>query len=346
MPPRRWQLRVTGFNSMSEASMPVDLSGRSFLKLLDFTPDEIRELLRLSAELKAKKKAGVRDRRLEGLNIALLFEKPSTRTRCAFTVACIDEGAHPEYLGKGDIQFGKKESVADTARVLGRMFDGIEFRGFKHSTVEQLAEHAGVPVWNGLTDDWHPTQVLADVLTIQEEFGSLDGRALAYVGDGRNNVANSLMVGCAKLGMDCRIVTPEALLPDADLVAAVTEIASSTGGSLLVTSSIEEGVDGADAIYADVWASMGEEDKIAERIRVLGPYKITEGMMAATGRSGTIFLHCLPAFHNLDTEVARQHPDIQEVEDAVFEGPQSRVFDQAENRLHTIKAVMVATLAG
>ena len=208
--------------------MKVDLRGRSFLKILDFSPDEIIALLKLSAELKAKKKAGVRERNLDGLSIALLFEKPSTRTRCAFTVACIDEGAHPEYLGKSDIQFGKKETVADTARVLGRMFDGIEFRGFAHETVETLAEYAGVPVWNGLTDDWHPTQLLADVMTIEEEFGSLEGRTLAYVGDGRNNVANSLMVGCAKLGMNCRIVSPEELHPEEDLVAAVSEIAAST----------------------------------------------------------------------------------------------------------------------
>jgi ornithine carbamoyltransferase len=317
--------------------MTVDLKGRSFLKLLDFKPDEIHELLALAAELKAKKKAGIRERALDGLNIALLFEKPSTRTRCAFTVACIDEGAHPEYLGKGDIQFGKKETVADTARVLGRMFDGIEFRGFAHQTVETLAEFAGVA-------DWHPTQFLADVLTMQEEFGDLAGQTLAYVGDGRNNVANSLMVGCAKLGMHCRIVSPQELHPEHDLVAAVEEIAASSGGSLVVTSSIDEGVAGADAIYADVWASMGEEDLIAERIRTLGPYKITEKMMSSTGKPGTIFLHCLPAFHNLETEVSMQNPDIQEVEDGVFEGPQSRVFDQAENRLHTIKAVMVATL--
>jgi len=324
--------------------MTVDLKGRSFLKLLDFTPEEIRSLLGLAADLKAKKKAGVSDRALDGLNIALLFEKPSTRTRCAFTVACIDEGAHPEYLGKNDIQFGKKETVADTARVLGRMFDGIEFRGFAHQTVETLAEYAGVPVWNGLTDDWHPTQFLADVLTMQEEFGELSGQALAYVGDGRNNVANSLMVGCAKLGMQCRIVAPMDLFPEADLVAAVQEIASATGASLTVTSSIEEGVAGADAIYTDVWASMGEEELIADRIDLLRSFKVTEKMMAQTGKPGTIFLHCLPAFHNLNTEVSRQYPDIQEVEDAVFEGPQSRVFDQAENRLHTIKAVMVATL--
>jgi ornithine carbamoyltransferase len=324
--------------------MTADLKGRSFLKLLDFTPVEIRGFLELAADLKAKKKAGVSDRALDGLNIALLFEKPSTRTRCAFTVACIDEGAHPEYLGKNDIQFGKKETVADTARVLGRMFDGIEFRGFAHQTVETLAEHAGVPVWNGLTDDWHPTQFLADVLTMQEEFGELSGQTLAYVGDGRNNVANSLMVGCAKLGMHSRIVSPKELFPESDLVAAVQEIASSTGGSLTVTSSVEEGVAGADAIYTDVWASMGEETLIAERIELLRGYKITDTMMAQTGKPGTIFLHCLPAFHNMDTEVSRQYPDIQEVEDAVFEGGQSRVFDQAENRLHTIKAVMVATL--
>jgi ornithine carbamoyltransferase len=326
--------------------MAIDLTGRSFLKLLDFSADEIRELLALAAELKAKKHAGFRDRQLEGLNIALLFEKPSTRTRCAFTVACVDEGAHPEYLGKGDIQFGKKESVADTARVLGRMFDGIQFRGFNHETVEELAEHAGVPVWNGLTDQWHPTQVLADVLTIEEEFGRLEGRTLAYVGDGRNNVASSLMVGCAKLGINCRIVTPDELRPKDELVDAVNAMEMTGDPSLLVTSSIEEGVAGADAIYSDVWVSMGEEDKIAERIDLLGPYKVTEQMMATTGTPQTIFLHCLPAFHNLDTEVARRYPDIQEVEDAVFEGPQSRVFDQAENRLHTIKAVMVATLAG
>jgi ornithine carbamoyltransferase len=281
---------------------------------------------------------------LEGLNVALLFEKPSTRTRCAFTVACIDEGAHPEYLGKSDIQFGKKETVADTARVLGRMFDGIQFRGFAHQTVETLSEYAGVPVWNGLTDDWHPTQVLADVLTVEEEFGDLEGRTLAYVGDGRNNVANSLMVGCARLGMNVRVVAPVELHPDPDVVAAVTEIASSTGASVMVTTDVGEGVDGADAIYADVWASMGEEDLIAERIRLLGPYKITRHLMDLTGRPDTIFLHCLPAFHNLDTAVSRSHPEICEVEDEVFEGSQSRVFDQAENRLHTIKAVMVATL--
>jgi ornithine carbamoyltransferase len=324
--------------------MAGPLTGRHFLKLLDFTPDEIRYLLAESVRLKAGKRAGKRGSALAGKSIALIFEKPSTRTRCAFTVACIDEGAHPEYLGKGDIQLGKKETVADTARVLGRMFDGIEFRGFAHRTVEELAAYAGVPVWNGLTDAWHPTQLLADVLTVQEEFGELEGHALAYVGDGRNNVARSTLVGCAKLGMDVRIVAPQSLFPDPELVGIVQTIASETGGGVTVTDSVEEGVRGAHAIYTDVWASMGEEDKIRERIELLRPYKITRQMMALTGRPEAIFLHCLPAFHNLETDLARQHPDICEVEDEVFEGPQSRVFEEAENRLHTIKAIMVATL--
>jgi ornithine carbamoyltransferase len=326
--------------------MAIDLKGRHFLKLLDFEPAEIRHLLELSARLKAAKNAGDGERRLEGKSVALLFEKPSTRTRAAFTVACVDEGAHPEYLGKSDIQLGKKETVADTARVLGRMFDGIQYRGFAHELVEQLAEHAGVPVWNGLTDAWHPTQILADLLTVQEEFGTLEGVAVAYAGDGRNNVARSLMVGCAKLGVDVRIVAPEALHPDAELVTAVRAIADATGAKVAVTASVNEGVDGAHAIYTDVWASMGEEDKIRERIDLLAPYKVTRHMMDRTERPDTIFLHCLPAFHNLETGLAREYPDICEVEDEVFEGPQSRVFEEAENRLHTIKAVMVATMVG
>jgi len=324
--------------------MAGNLKGRHFLKELDFEPGELRDLLDLAATLKQRKRAGERGRSLAGRSVALIFEKPSTRTRCAFTVACVDEGAHPEYLGKGDIQLGKKETVADTARVLGRMFDGIQFRGFAHDTVETLARHAGVPVWNGLTDSWHPTQTLADLLTVREEFGRLSGVGLAYVGDGRNNVARSLLVGCAKLGMDVRIVAPAELFPEPDLVQTATGIAAAAGGRVAVTASIEEGVKGAHAVYTDVWASMGEEGKIRERIAVLHDYKVTRGMMAATGRRESIFLHCLPAFHNLETEVARQHPEICEVEDEVFEGPQSRVFDQAENRLHTIKAVMVATL--
>jgi len=324
--------------------MASNLLGRHFLKLFDFTSAELRDLLSLSATLKANKKAGIQGRSLDGKSIALIFEKPSTRTRCAFTVACIDEGAHPEYLGKGDIQLGKKETVADTARVLGRMFDGIEFRGFSHQTVETLAEYAGVPVWNGLTDTWHPTQILADLLTVQEEFGRLDGLALAYVGDGRNNMANSLMVGCAKLGMDIRIVAPVSLHPEAALVDKVRAICDVTGGNINVTSDVATGVDGAHAVYTDVWASMGEEALLVERAALLKPYKVTPAMMAATGRRESIFLHCLPAFHNLETDVAKQFPDIREVSDEVFEGPQSRVFEEAENRLHTIKAVMVATL--
>ncbi len=324
--------------------MAFNLKGRSFLTLLDFTPQEIRFLLDLSLKLKMDKYTGVYGRNLEGKNIALLFEKPSTRTRCAFTVACIDEGAHPEYLGKDDIQIGKKETVADTARVLGRMFDGIQFRGFKHETVETLAKYAGVPVWNGLTDTYHPTQILADFLTLIEEFGGLEGLVLAYVGDGRNNVANSLMVGSAKMGMDFRIVTPTALNPDPNLLNRCREIAKETGACITVTSDVKEGVDGTDAIYTDVWASMGEEDKIPERIALLKPYQVNRSMMDATGNPDTIFLHCLPAFHNLDTATSKKFPDICEVTDEVFEGPKSRVFDEAENRVHTIKAVMVATL--
>jgi ornithine carbamoyltransferase len=286
----------------------------------------------------------VRGRALDGKNIALIFEKPSTRTRCAFTVACIDEGAHPEYLGKGDIQLGKKETVADTARVLGRMFDGIQFRGFAQGTVETLAKYAGVPVWNGLTDLWHPTQVLADLLTVQEEFGRLKGIAFAYLGDGRNNMANELLVGCAKMGMDVRIVAPKKLFPDKGLLDAVKKIAAATGGKVTVTDDVSKGVKGAHVLYTDVWASMGEEAKTAERIALLRPYKVTAKLMRETGQADAIFLHCLPAFHNLDTEVSKQNPEICEVEDAVFESAASRVFDQAENRMHTIKAVMVATL--
>jgi ornithine carbamoyltransferase len=324
--------------------MAGNLKGRSLLKLLDYTPAEIKDLLVLAATVKANKRAGVRGRALDGKNIALIFEKPSTRTRCAFTVACIDEGAHPEYLGKGDIQLGKKETVADTARVLGRMFDGIQFRGFAQGTVETLAKYAGVPVWNGLTDLWHPTQVLADLLTVQEEFGRLKGIAFAYLGDGRNNMANELLVGCAKMGMDVRIVAPKKLFPDKGLLDAVKKIAAATGGKVTVTDDVSKGVKGAHVLYTDVWASMGEEAKTAERIALLRPYKVTAKLMRETGQADAIFLHCLPAFHNLDTEVSKQNPEICEVEDAVFESAASRVFDQAENRMHTIKAVMVATL--
>ncbi|MBM4397323.1 MAG: ornithine carbamoyltransferase [Deltaproteobacteria bacterium] len=324
--------------------MAGNLKGRHLLKLLDFAPGEIADLLTLSATLKANKRAGVRGRALEGRNVALIFEKASTRTRCAFVTACVDEGAHPEYLGKGDIQFGKKETVADTARVLGRMFDGIQFRGFSQDVVETLAKHAGVPVWNGLTDQWHPTQGLADLLTVQEEFGRLRGLSLCYVGDGRNNMANELLVGAAKMGMHVRIGTPRQLFPDPALVETARGFAWENGGEVTVAERVEEAVAGAHVIYTDVWASMGEEAKIPERIALLKDYKVTRRLMDLTSRRDAIFLHCLPAFHSLDTDFSRQFPDICEVEDEVFEGPRSRVFDQAENRVHTIKAVMVATI--
>ena len=324
--------------------MAFNLKGRHLLTLKDFSSKEIQHLIDLAAKLKADKAAGIFSKNLRNKNVALIFEKPSTRTRCAFVVACIDEGAHPEYLGKGDIQLGKKETVADTARVLGRMFDAIEFRGFKHETVETLAKYAGVPVWNGLTDRFHPTQILADFLTVQECFGHLRGISFAYVGDGRNNMANSLMIGAAKMGMDFRIVSPSSLFPEQALTEEVRQIAAENKARITLTDNVAEGVKGAQVIYTDVWASMGEEDQIPARIKMLSPYRVDEKMMAATGLDDSIFLHCLPAFHNLDTEFSRQFPGISEVSDGVFEGPQSQVFDQAENRMHTIKAVMVATL--
>lgn len=324
--------------------MAFNLKGRSFLTLLDYSPKEIMFLIQLASQLKIDKYAGNFNKNLEGKNIALLFEKPSTRTRCAFTVAAIDEGAHPEYLGAGDIQLGKKETVEDTARVLGRMFDGIQYRGFAHSIVEKLAEYSGVPVWNGLTDTYHPTQALADFMTVLEEFGYLEGIAVTYVGDGRNNVANSLMIASAKLGVDYRLVTPASLMPDKNLELQCRDIAKSTGAEITITDEIEPGVDNTDVIYTDVWASMGEESKIAERIALLKPYRVDMKMFEMTGNPQAIFLHCLPCFHNLDTVLAQQYPEICEATDDVFEADFSRVFDQAENRLHTIKAVMVATL--
>jgi ornithine carbamoyltransferase len=323
--------------------MAFNLTGRNLLTLKDFTPDEIRYLLQLSADLKNLKYAGIKPRNLEGKNVALIFEKPSTRTRCAFVVACADEGAHPEYLGKNDIQLGKKETVKDTARVLGRMFDGIQFRGFKHETVEGLAAHAGVPVWNGLTDQYHPTQVLADLLTIQENFNTLKGITFAYVGDGRNNMANSLMIGCAKMGIECRIISPKSLFPEQELVRDVENIAKETGGKIVVTDSVDEGIKGVDVIYTDVWASMGEEAEMEERIRLLKPYQVNMDMIKKTGKENPIFLHCLPAFHN-DETIMSKDTGAMEVTDEVFESKYSKVFDQAENRLHTIKAVMVATM--
>jgi ornithine carbamoyltransferase len=323
--------------------------GQSFLAEKDFTKEEFVYLIDFAMQLKKEKKQGIPHRFLAGKNIALLFEKPSTRTRCAFTVACVDLGAHPEYLGKDDIQLGKKESVEDTAKVLGRMFDGIEFRGYEHEKVEMLAEHSGVPVWNGLTELWHPTQTLADFLTVKENFGHLEGIKFVYVGDGRNNVANSLLVGGALVGMDIRICAPESLFPAPEIVNLALSFAEKSGGLVTVTSNIDEAVAGADVIYTDVWVSMGEEDKFAERIALLLPYQVSMDMINKTGNDKTIFLHCLPAFHNLETsygkDIYRNHGLAEmEVTDEAFRSEHSKVFDQAENRMHTIKAVMAATL--
>lgn len=312
--------------------MPVNLKGRSFLTLMDFTPEEIAYLLSLSADLKAKKRAGIRGCALAGKNVALLFEKASTRTRCAFTVACIDEGGHPEFLGKNDIHLGGKEDVKDTARVLGRMFDGIEFRGFRQSMVEELARWAGVPVWNGLTDVDHPTQVLADFLTLQENFGRLEGLNLTYVGDGRNNMANALMIGSAKMGVNFTIGSPRELFPDPELVERCRAAAQRSGAEIRIIDDPRRAVEGADAVYTDVWVSMGEEAQKETRVRLLTPWQVNGDLMRATGRERTIFLHCLPAVKGC------------EVTEEVFESPCSKVFDEAENRMHTIKAVMVATI--
>ena len=309
----------------------MNLKGRSFLTLKDFTPEEILGLIDLAADLKAKKKRGITGSSLKGKNIALIFEKPSTRTRSAFTVACIDEGGHPEYLGKDDIQLGYKESVEDTARVLGRMFDGIEFRGFKQENVEKLAKYSGVPVWNGLTDTYHPTQILADFLTLKEHFGTLKGLKLVFVGDGRNNMANSLMIGCGKIGIHFTILAPKELWPGGDLKKECEKYAAEAGSTITVTDDTDA-VRGADAIYTDVWCSMGEEALAAERIALLKPYQVNDGLMAKTGKDTTIFLHCLPAVKG------------NEVTEEVFERYADVVFDEAENRMHTIKAVMVATL--
>lgn len=309
----------------------MNLKGRSFLTLKDFTPEEITYFIDLAADLKAKKKQGITGNSLKGKNVALIFEKPSTRTRCAFTIGCIDEGGHPEYLGKDDIQLGHKESVEDTARVLGRMFDGIEFRGFKQDTVEKLAKYSGVPVWNGLTDEYHPTQILADFLTLKEQFGQLKGLKLVYVGDGRNNMANSLMIGSSKLGIDFTILAPKELWPTGELVDTCKGYAKESGSTIYITDDLEA-VEGADAIYTDVWCSMGEEDKAAERIAMLSPYQVNHDLFAKTKKDSTVFLHCLPAVKG------------KEVTEELFEQFAEVVFDEAENRMHTIKAVMVATL--
>ena len=328
--------------------MAINLRGRSFLTLKDFTTQEINYLLDLSADLKAKKRAGIKGNLLEGKNVVLLFEKSSTRTRCAFEVGALDEGANVTFLTNS--QMGKKETVADTARVLGRFYDGIEFRGFKQSDVEALAEFSGVPVWNGLTDLYHPTQILADMLTIKENLAKpLNKSKFVFVGDARNNMGNSLMIGAAKLGMHFVALAPKELWPEEELVNEMKEVAKGTGAVIEITDNIDEAVINADAIYTDVWVSMGEEHLFEERINLLKDYQVNAAMMAKTGNDDTLFMHCLPAFHNDETLVgqdikAKFGLDAMEVSDEVFEGKNSVVFDEAENRMHTIKAVMVATI--
>jgi ornithine carbamoyltransferase len=333
--------------------MSNNLRQRSFVKLLDFAPEEIRFLLQLAADLKRAKCGGYEQPRLTGKNIALIFEKTSTRTRTAFEVAAHDQGAHLTYLEPGGSQIGHKESMKDTARVLGRIYDGIEYRGFAQETVETLARYAGVPVWNGLTDEFHPTQVLADVLTMTEHSGKpLHDIAYCFLGDARNNMGNSLMVGGCKLGMDVRLCAPERLWPQPELVATCRGIAAETGARLTLTASVDEGVAGADFLYTDVWVSMGEDPGVwKERIELLRPYQINMATIAMTGNPKVRFMHCLPAFHNRETKLGedifqRFGLDGMEVTDEVFESKYSIVWDQAENRMHTIKAVMVATLGG
>lgn len=326
----------------------INLKGKSFLKLIDFTPEEIDYLLNLSSKLKKSKKEGIIGKSLNGKNIALIFEKSSTRTRCSFMVAAIDEGAHPQFLGKNDLQLGEKETVKDTARVLGRIFDGIEFRGFKHETVEILAQYSGVPVWNGLTDMYHPTQVIADFLTIKEVKGKLKGLKLTYVGDGRNNMANSLLIGAAKMGMDFRIVSPKELFPQDEIVDKGNEIIKESGGRITITDNIDEGVKDSDIIYTDVWVSMGEESEFENRINLLKSYQVNMDMIKKANEH-VKFMHCLPAFHNTETELGKKiyeeyGLESMEVSEEVFESEYSIVFEQAENRMHTIKAIMVATL--
>jgi ornithine carbamoyltransferase len=336
---------------MTMTQSPVNLKGRHFLNLADFSAAEIHYLLDLSAELKAQKKAGTEVERLRQKEICLIFEKTSTRTRCSFEVAAYDQGAHVTYLDPGGSQIGHKESVKDTARVLGRIYDGIEYRGFDQELVQILADFAGVPVYNGLTDEWHPTQILADVLTMKEHAAKpIEQIAYAYLGDARNNMGNSLLEGGAALGMDVRLVAPRDLWPHDELVEQCRSIAAKSGARITLTESVEEGVKGADFLYTDVWVSMGEPKEVwAERIRLLLPYQINAKAMAATGNPNTKFMHCLPAFHNAETKVGKQMLEEHgisemEVTDEVFESPASIVFDQAENRMHTIKAVLVATI--
>ncbi len=331
--------------------MAFNLRNRSFLKLLDFTPQEIKFLLDLSADLKKAKYSGTEQPKLKGKNIALIFEKTSTRTRCAFEVAAFDQGANVTYLGTSGSQIGVKESMKDTARVLGRMYDGIEYRGFGQSIVEELAAYAGVPVWNGLTDEFHPTQILADLLTMMEHSDKpLSQISFCYLGDARNNMGNSLMVGAAKMGMDFRAAAPKNVQPSEELVKICREIAKETGAKITITDDVEAAVKGVDFLYTDVWVSMGEPDSVwEERIRLLKPYQINKELVAKTGNPNVKFMHCLPAYHNLETKIGREinqkfGMNGLEVTEDVFEAPYSIVFDEAENRVHTIKAVMVATL--
>jgi ornithine carbamoyltransferase len=333
--------------------MKIDLHNRNFLKLLDFTPEEIQYLLNLSAELKKAKKSGKEKQYLKGKNIALIFEKASTRTRCAFEVAALDQGARVTYLGPTGSQIGQKESMKDTARVLGRMYDGIEYRGYGQKIVEELAEYAGVPVWNGLTNEFHPTQILADFLTmIEHSKKPLDKVVFCYLGDARYNMGNSLMVGSAKMGIDFRIAAPGACQPSIELVSKCREVAQTTGARITITENVDEAVKGADFLYTDVWVSMGEPDSVwDERIKLLKPYQVNMSVIRKTDNPDVKFLHCLPAFHNRETKVGEEifkkfGLDGMEVTEDVFESKHSIVFDEAENRLHTIKAVMVATLGG
>ncbi|NLK35507.1 MAG: ornithine carbamoyltransferase [Gracilibacteraceae bacterium] len=328
--------------------MAVNLKGRSFLTLMDFSPMEIRYLLYLSRDLKAKKRSGIYNYLLKGKNIVILFEKTSTRTRCAFEVGALEEGAHVTYLDQSSSQMNKKESLEDTAKVLGRFYDGIEYRGFKQSVVEDLAKYSGVPVWNGLTDADHPTQILADMLTIEEHVAKpLNKVKVVFCGDTRNNMAYAWMYGCAKMGMKFTALGPKELSPSQDILNKVNEVAKETGAIIEVAHDIDA-VKGADVIYTDVWASMGEEDKIPERVKLLTPYKVNMEMLEKTGNPDVIFMHCLPAFHDFETKLAKEMKekgyDIREVTDEVFRSRHSVVFDEAENRMHTIKAVMVATL--
>ncbi|MFH8560829.1 ornithine carbamoyltransferase [Streptomyces sp. NPDC017988] len=322
------------------------LKGRSLLSLREFSGDEIRELLGKAADLKERTALGENVPALAGKNIALIFLKPSCRTRVSFVVASTQSGAHPEIFNREDIRFGIKESVRDIARVFGRVFDGVMFRGFEHATVAEFAQYAGVPVWNGLCDSYHPTQVLADLLTLRENFGDLEGLPLTYVGDGRNNMAVTLAIAAAKLGLDLRILAPAPLQPAPEVIEELLAGRESEQARVLVTDSPEEALRGSACVYGDVWVSMGEEDQTRERIDLLRGLKVTSDLMALTGREDSIYLHCLPAFHLLDTETAIANPDICEVDDDVFEGKQSRVFDQSENRMHTAKALMQLTIAG